>query len=82
MMNMKGYRKRHDYPQLGVATYYVCSHGGCALCLRLFAYLSLLTPRGSSFNAPVPDPIPIFQTEGIHLFLNLLILSLLFIFGV
>nr|GEY33813.1 hypothetical protein [Tanacetum cinerariifolium] len=45
---VKGYneserlRKRQDYPQLGVATYCIYNHDGCVLCLRLFAYLSLL----------------------------------------
>ncbi|GKB10634.1 hypothetical protein Tco_0844557 [Tanacetum coccineum] len=28
MMNLKGYQKRRDYPQLGVATYCVYNHGG------------------------------------------------------
>ncbi|GJT16305.1 putative reverse transcriptase domain-containing protein [Tanacetum coccineum] len=45
---VKGYdeserlRKRRDYLQLWVATHCVYSHDGCVLCLRSFAYLSLL----------------------------------------
>nr|GEX25177.1 hypothetical protein [Tanacetum cinerariifolium]GEX29353.1 hypothetical protein [Tanacetum cinerariifolium] len=45
---VKGYdeserlRKRQDYPQPDMAMYCVCSHGGCVLCLWLFAHVRLL----------------------------------------